>query len=99
VEGALATVCPHSCHPADRLLRSADFSPVNCRLQTAFSALSLKTHQRQELSRFVGECTYEFPSNQIGISDLELLKWLLTGELGHVGKHTARSDGWYRIVL
>jgi hypothetical protein len=59
---------------------------------------SSKTHQCHELSGFVGECTYEFPTNECGISNLELLKWLLTGELAHVGKHTAWGNGWYEMA-
>lgn len=49
---------------------------------------SSKTHQRHELSGFVGETTYE--------GDLmEFLPWLALGELVHVGKHTAWGNGWY----
>jgi len=59
---------------------------------------SSKTHQRHELSGFVGSCAYEFPQAESGISDLEFLNWLLIGELVHVGKHTAWGNGWYQIV-
>jgi hypothetical protein len=58
---------------------------------------SSKTHQRHELSGFIGECTYEFPMSECGISNLELLKWLLTGELVHTGKHTAWGNGRYEV--
>jgi hypothetical protein len=59
---------------------------------------SSKTHQRHELSGFVGECTYEFPNLESGISNLELLQWLICGELLHVGKHSAWGNGWYRMA-
>jgi hypothetical protein len=62
---------------------------------------SSKTHQRHEISGFVGECTYEFPNSESGtsnlesgISNLELLQWLICGELLHVGKHAAWGNGW-----
>jgi hypothetical protein len=57
---------------------------------------SSKTHQRHELSGFVGECVYEFPRHESGISNLELFKWLIAGELLHAGRHTAWGNGWYR---
>jgi hypothetical protein len=54
------------------------------------SRRSSKTHQRHELSGFVGDCTYE--------GDLhEFLPWLVAGELIHVGRHTAWGGGRYRI--
>jgi len=59
---------------------------------------SSKTHQRHELSGFVGSCIYEFPNLESGISNLELLKWLICGELLHVGKHSAWGNGWFNIV-
>ena len=59
---------------------------------------SSKTHQRHELSGFVGSCTYEFPNLESGISNLELLKWLICGELLHVGKHAAWGNGLYTIL-
>ncbi len=61
---------------------------------------SSKTRQRHELSGFVGEATYEFPDGppgESGISNLELLNWLLLGELLHVGKHTAWGNGHYEV--
>lgn len=60
---------------------------------------SSKTHQRHELSGFVGECTYEFPvsSFESPASNLELFKWLIAGELLHAGKHTAWGNGWYDV--
>jgi hypothetical protein len=73
---------------------------------------SSKTHQRHELSGFVGECTYEFPNPESGTShlesgtsnlesgiwNLELLQWLICGELLHVGKHSAWGNGWYSVT-
>jgi hypothetical protein len=50
------------------------------------SRLSSKTHQRHELSGFVGSCTYE---GRIG----EFLPWLIAGELIAVGRHTAWGNG------
>ncbi len=61
---------------------------------------SSKTRQRHELSGFVGEATYEFPDGppgESGISNLELLNWLLLGELLHVGKHTVWGNGHYEV--
>jgi hypothetical protein len=75
---------------------------------------SSKTHQRHELSGFVGECTYEFPEpdachserseespqscdQESAISNLELLKWLIAGELLHAGRHAAWGNGWYEM--
>jgi CRISPR/Cas system endoribonuclease Cas6 (RAMP superfamily) len=46
---------------------------------------------------FVGEATYEFPAGERGTSNLELLQPMLTGELVHVGKHTAWGTGWYGV--
>jgi hypothetical protein len=59
---------------------------------------SSKTHQRHELSGFVGECTYEFPPNNSEISNLELLEWILAGELCHVGKHCTWGNGRYTLT-
>ncbi len=59
---------------------------------------SSKTHQRHELSGFVGSCIYEFPNSESGISNLELLNWLVAGELLHAGKHTAWGNGWYEMI-
>ncbi len=63
------------------------------------SRRSSKTGQRHELSGFVGECTYEFPvsSFEFPISNLELLKWLICGEMIHAGRHTAWGNGWYDV--
>ena len=60
---------------------------------------SSKTHQRHELSGFVGECTYEFRADESHGSNLELLQWMLAGELIHVGKHTAWGNGCYTIGI
>jgi len=65
------------------------------------SRRSSKTRQRHELSGFVGECTFEFPRLEpleSEISNAELLRWLLAGELLHVGRHTAWGNGWYVVV-
>jgi CRISPR/Cas system endoribonuclease Cas6 (RAMP superfamily) len=59
------------------------------------SRRSSKTGQRHELSGFVGECTYELPPDEPEVSNLELLKWLLSGEPLHAGRHTAWGNGWY----
>jgi hypothetical protein len=58
---------------------------------------SSKTGQRHELSGFVGQCTYEFPSDEPEVSNLELLKWVLCGEIVHVGRHTAWGNGGFRL--
>jgi len=60
---------------------------------------SSKTHQRHELSGFVGECTYEFPvsSFELPTSNFDLLQWLICGELLHVGKHAGWGNGWYGL--
>ena len=58
---------------------------------------SSKTHQRHELSGFVGECTYDFSSVDGNLSPVtcslapDFMPWLALGELLHVGKHTAAS--------
>jgi len=59
---------------------------------------SSRTHQRHELSGFVGECTYEFPMDESGIPNLHLLKWILCGELLHVGRHTAWGNGRIQVL-
>jgi CRISPR/Cas system endoribonuclease Cas6 (RAMP superfamily) len=58
---------------------------------------SSKTHQRHELSGFVGECTFELPERDSEICNLELLEWLICGELLHAGKHAAWGNGWYEV--
>ena len=69
------------------------------------SRRSSKTGQRHELSGFTGECVYEFPNQEFGISNLEsgisnleLLKWLICGELLHAGRHTAWGNGRYALI-
>jgi|YelNatPaOPRAMG01_1025707.scaffolds.fasta_scaffold21274_3 hypothetical protein len=52
---------------------------------------SSKTHQRHELSGFVGEVSYE---GELA----EFLPWLIAGELLHVGKHAAWGNGWYQTL-
>lgn len=61
---------------------------------------SSKTHQRHDLSGFVGSCTYEFPvsSFEIPVSNLEVLQWVLCGELLHVGKHSAWGNGLFELA-
>jgi hypothetical protein len=61
------------------------------------SRRSSKTGQRHEISGFVGNCVYEFPSES-AISNFELLKWLIAGELLHAGRHTAWGNGWYGVI-
>jgi hypothetical protein len=51
---------------------------------------SSRTHQRHELSGFVGETTYE---GEMG----EFLPWLTLGELVHFGKHSAWGNGWIEV--
>jgi hypothetical protein len=51
---------------------------------------SSRTHDRHELSGFVGDATYE---GELA----EFLPWLALGELAHVGKHTAWGNGWFEI--
>lgn len=107
-----------------RLSFSCSLSPVTCNLSPVPYSLkcdvhwvdryrtSSRTHQRHELSGFVGECTYEFPMDESavsnlesgtsnvesGISNLELLKWILCGELLHVGRHTAWGNGRIQVL-
>jgi hypothetical protein len=47
---------------------------------------SSKTHQRHELSGFIGEAVYEGELN-------EFLPWLALGEMVHVGRHAAWGNG------
>ena len=58
---------------------------------------SSKTHQRHELSGFVGKCIYKFPPDESAISNIEFLEWLALGELLHVGKHTAWGNGRFEL--
>jgi len=58
---------------------------------------SSKTGQRHEVSGFVGECTYEFPPGEEETCNLELLRWIICGELLHAGRHTAWGNGWYEV--
>jgi len=93
-----------------RLSFSCSLSPVTCNLSPVPYSLkcdvhwvdryrtSSRTHQRHELSGFVGECTYEFPMDESGISNRDFLKWILCGELLHVGRHTAWGDGMYMVT-
>ena len=93
-----------------RLSFSCSLSPVTCNLSPVPYSLkcdvhwvdryrtSSRTHQRHELSGFVGECTYEFPIDESGISNRDFLKWILCGELLHVGRHTAWGDGMYMVT-
>jgi hypothetical protein len=61
------------------------------------SRRSSKTGQRHELSGFTGPCTYEFPILESGILNVELLQWLICGEILHAGRHTSWGNGWYTI--
>lgn len=81
----------------------ADFSGVGKRAENVQTAAcnvawserfrtSSKTHQRHELSGFVGESVYE------GELD-EFLPWLAIGELIHIGKHAAWGNGELRVTL
>ncbi len=59
---------------------------------------SSKTHQRHELSGFVGECTYEFPvSTSLKFQISNCWNGWSCGELLHVGKHAAWGNGWYEM--
>jgi hypothetical protein len=81
----------------------ADFSGVGKRAENVKTAAcnvawserfrtSSKTHQRHELSGFVGKSVYE------GELD-EFLPWLAIGELIHIGKHAAWGNGELRVTL
>jgi hypothetical protein len=61
------------------------------------SRRSSKTGQRHELSGFVGECIYEFPATESASCNLELLRWIICGELLHAGRHTPWGNGQYMI--
>jgi hypothetical protein len=57
---------------------------------------SSRTHQRHELSGFLGECIYDLspvPSDLVPA----FLTWILCGELLHAGRHTAWGNGWYEV--
>ncbi len=54
------------------------------------SRVSSKTHQRHELSGFVGTCTFE---GELA----EFMPWLAAGELIGVGRHTAWGNGQFVI--
>ncbi len=59
---------------------------------------SSKTHQRHELSGFVGECTYDLSTINCELSTVDcFLQWLVAGELLHAGKHAAWGNGWYDV--
>jgi hypothetical protein len=51
---------------------------------------SSRTHERHELSGFVGDATYEGEL-------IEFFPWLTLGELAHVGKHAAWGNGHYEV--
>jgi CRISPR-associated endoribonuclease Cas6 len=55
------------------------------------SRTSSRTHQRHELSGFVGDATYE---GELA----EFLPWLALGELAHVGKHAPWGNGWIELA-
>ena len=61
------------------------------------SRRSSKTGQRHELSGFTGESTYELPRLEFEISNLELLSWIIAGEVLHAGRHTAWGNGRFRV--
>jgi len=63
--------------------------------RTRFSA---KRRQRHELSGFVGNCVYDFSHLPSGVRE-ELFRWLLAGELLHVGKHTVWGNGKFACTL
>jgi hypothetical protein len=54
------------------------------------SRVSSKTHQRHELSGFVGSCTYQGRLE-------EFLPWLAAGEMIGAGRHTAWGNGRYLL--
>lgn len=51
---------------------------------------SSKTHQRHELSGFIGTAVYAGELH-------DFLPWLALGELVHLGKHSAWGSGWIRM--
>ena len=58
---------------------------------------SSRTHQRHEISGFVGECTYDLSPVPCDLFPA-FLTWILCGELLHVGCHTAWGNGRYSIA-
>ena len=56
---------------------------------------SSRTHQRHEIAGFVGESTYEFPMDESGISNPDMMRILVAGEMIHAGRHTAWGNGRY----
>jgi len=71
--------------------RSEQIRTVNLDLSwVERSRRSSKTHQRHELSGFIGDCVYE--------GDVaEFLPWLAAGEIVSVGRHTAWGNGLYEL--
>jgi CRISPR/Cas system endoribonuclease Cas6 (RAMP superfamily) len=73
--------------------RAEQVRTVSCNVQWEERfRTSSKTHQRHELSGFVGEAAYEGELQ-------EFLPWLALGELVHVGKHTAWGMGRIGLPL
>jgi hypothetical protein len=76
------------------------------RVITAWSSLrwvertrfSSKCRRRHELSGFIGKCIYDLSDLPSGVCE-ELLRWLLAGELLHVGKHTVWGNGRFVCMI
>jgi len=63
--------------------------------RTRFSS---KRRQRHELSGFMGKCIYNVSGLPSGARE-ELLRWLLAGELLHVGKHAVWGNGRFACAI
>jgi hypothetical protein len=63
--------------------------------RTRFSS---KRRRRHELSGFIGKCIYDLSDLPSGVRE-ELLRWLLAGELLHVGKHTVWGNGRFACTI
>lgn len=62
------------------------------------SRFSSRSRRRHELSGFIGKCIYDLSDLPSGVRE-ELLRWLLAGELLHVGKHTVWGNGRFVCMI